>query len=160
MKKIIALAALGLLMSTTTVMAHKIIVFAWVEQGRIHIEGSFGSNRPAKNCVIQVKNTNGALVHQGLTDTQGLYSFDLPDQVESLTVELNAGSGHSGHWTIPENELVHPPTPETLEEKMAQKQSLKKAPSLVKILAGIAVIFGLAFVAAWVKKRKRDAHNA
>ncbi len=153
--------ALGITMSSTTALAHKIIVFAWVEQGQIHIEGSFGSNRPAKNCVIQVKNTKGILVHQGTTDTQGLYSFKLPKHPGSdLIITLAAGPGHSGQWTIPENELAQNPTPENLERKMAEKESLEKSPSLARIAAGIGVIFGLAFVAAWVKKRKRSANNA
>ena len=156
MKKILILLALGITMSSNTALAHKVIVFAWVEQGQIHIEGSFGSDRPAKNCVILVKNTKGILVNQGVTDTQGLYSFKLPDHPDSdLIIELNAGTGHSGQWTIPENELAQNPTPENLERKMVEKESLTKDPSLVRIAAGVAVIFGLAFVATWVRKRKK-----
>ncbi len=108
-----------------------------------------------------MKNTKGILVHQGVTDTQGLYSFKLPEHPDSdLIIELNAGTGHSGQWTLPENELAQNPTPENLERKMAEKESLEKSPSLARIAAGVGVIFGLAFVAGWVKKRKRSANNA
>ncbi len=45
MRKIIAVLALVIMMPSTSALAHKVIVFAWVEQGRIHVEGSFGSDR-------------------------------------------------------------------------------------------------------------------
>jgi len=160
MKKIIILMVLGLVLSSTTALAHKVIVFAWVEQGRIHIEGSFGSNRPAKNCEIQVKSPKGILVHRGTSDAQGMYSFEIPDHPDSdLIVEMNAGPGHLGKWTISENELVTQPTPANLKRKMAEKQSIKKSPSLMKILSGIFIIFALAFVAARVKKRVKKSKN-
>ena len=161
MKKILFLIALILGISSTSALAHKVIVFAWVEQGQIHIEGSFGSDRPAKNCVIKVTDSNKGLVHQGITDAQGLYSFALPDTKDSdLMVELNAGTGHSGHWTLLKGELGVEPTLKSLEEKMVQKQDLEENPSLASILSGIAVIFGLAFAATWIKKRKKDKSNA
>ena len=145
MKKIIFIIGL-LALSSTTALAHKVIVFAWVEQGRIHIEGSFGSNRPAKKCVIHVKNPTGILIHQGITDALGQYSFKLPDTLDSdLIVELNAATGHFGHWTIPKEELVQD-SAENLERKMAEKKSLEKSPSLVRIASGIIVKIGRAHV--------------
>lgn len=161
MKKILFLIFLILGISSTSALAHKTIVFAWVEQGQIHIEGSFGSDRPAKNCVIRVTDSNKSLVHQGITDAQGLYLFALPDTRDSdLVVELDAGTGHSGHWTITKEELGVAPTLKSLGEKMAQKQDIEKNPSLARILSGIMVIFGLAFAATWIKKRKKDTPDA
>ena len=161
MKKIIPYIALVFMMSSTSALAHKVIVFAWVEQGRIHVEGSFGSDQPAKNCDIKVTGLNKVLVHQGITDAQGRYSFALPKNLDSdLVIEMNAGPGHLGHWTISKDELGAEPTPENLEKKMAEKQSLEKNPSLARIAAGIALIFGLAFSANWIKRRKRKGHNA
>ena len=123
MRKIITYIALMLTFSSTYALAHKIIVFAWVEQGRIHVEGSFGSDRPAKNCAIKVTGLNGVLVHQGITDAEGMYSFALPETLDSdLVIEMNAGPGHLGHWTIPKDELGDDPTPESIEKKMAQKE--------------------------------------
>ena len=160
MRKIIAFIVLVLMMSSTS-EAHKVIVFAWVEQGRIHVEGSFGSHQPAKNCSIKVTGLNKVLVHQGITDAQGTYSFALPKTLDSdLLIEMNAGPGHLGHWTLSKDELTAEPTPENIEKKMAQKQSLEKKPSLARIAAGIALIFGLAFLATWIKRRKRKGHNA
>jgi len=136
-------------------MAHKVIVFAWAEAGMIHIESSFGSNRPAKNCTLEIKTLDGTMVHQGITDNQGLHSFKIPDfQDSDLIVYLNAGPGHSGRWTIPKTELVGETTPEKIEKKMAEKQSLEKGPSSVRIISGIVIIFGLALVGAWIKKKQ------
>ncbi len=161
MKKILAFIVLVLMISSTSALAHKVIVFAWVEQGRIHVEGSFGSDRPAKNCEIKVTGPNKILVHKGITDAQGMYSFALPQILDSdLVIEMNAGPGHLGHWTIPKDELVAEPTPEAVEKKMAEKQSLEKKPSMSRIASGIALIFGVAFVVAWIKQKKKDGPNA
>jgi nickel transport protein len=155
MKNLTLFIALGLLIFNSSAMAHKVIVFAWVETGMIHIESSFGSNRPAKNCEIIIKTPEGTIVHQGLTDDQGLHALKIPDYMDSdLIVSLNAGPGHSGLWTIPKIELVGEATPENLEKKMAEKQSLEKGPSFARIVSGIAIIFGLALVGAWIKKKK------
>lgn len=160
MKKIIPYIALVLMMFSTS-EAHKVIVFAWVEQGRIHVEGSFGSDQPAKNCVIKATGLNKVLVHQGITDAQGTYSFALPKNLDSdLLIEMSAGPGHLGHWTLSKDELTAEPSPENIEKKMTQKQSLEKNPSLARIAAGIALIFGLAFLAAWIKRKKSKGHNA
>jgi nickel transport protein len=159
MKRIITYIALVLMVSGTS-EAHKVVVFAWVEQGRIHVEGSFGSHQPAKNCSIKVTGLNKVLVHQGITDAQGRYSFALPKNLDSnLLIEMNAGPGHLGHWTIPKDELGAEPTPENIEKKMVEKQSLEKNPSLARITSGIALIFGVAFVAGWIKRKKRNGQN-
>ncbi len=57
--------------------AHKVIIFAWVEDGMIFSESHFGSKREAKNCSIRVMNGKGLLVHEGKTDNQGKYSFKI-----------------------------------------------------------------------------------
>jgi len=159
--KIILMALVLVISSTTALYAHKVIVFAWVEQGQIHVEGSFGSKRAARNCVITVKNSQGIMVHQGTTDTLGHYSFAIPEKPDSdLIIQLDGGPGHSGSWTIEKKELVAQPSSLYLEKKMAEKYNLEKGPSLSRIAAGIALIFGLAFTAAFInkqaKKRKSD----
>jgi len=48
-----------------------VIVFAWVEQGYIHTESSFGSKSKAKDCPIIVVDENGRVIHKGRTDSKG-----------------------------------------------------------------------------------------
>lgn len=165
------------LLGTAPVLAHRVIVFAWSDKGMIHIEGSFGSNRPAKACEIKVVTLDGTLIHQGVTDPEGKYSFKMTDLPEGdLVVQLNAGTGHSGQWTLLHQEMSPEAAPETREEnlgqkqgadpgkkqaeKLAEKQALEKNPSLARILAGIALIFALALGAAWIKKKQGKAPNA
>lgn len=167
-----ALFILGLLLMflwvAAPVLAHRVIVFAWVEKEMIHVQGSFGANRPAKGCEIQVVTPQGTLVHQGVTDQKGEYSLKLEGLPDSdLMVILNAGTGHSGQWTLPKGELQPEPAlqdrsdnrsenpAEKLAAKLAEKQALEQGPPLARILAGIALIFALAAGVAWVQKRKR-----
>ena len=62
-----------------SVHAHKVIIFAWVEDGMIFSESHFGSKREAKNCNISVMNGEGELVLKGKSDNQGNYSFKIPE---------------------------------------------------------------------------------
>ena len=52
------------------------------------------------------------------------------------------------------------PPLKVLKKKWLKKNLLERSPSLVRIAAGIALIFGVAFAAAWIKRRKKDGQNA
>ena len=141
-------------------LAHKVILFAWVEDGQIHAQASFGSKRPAMNCTIQAFDQDHTRLFEGKTDDRGELSFAVPAGLSSdLVLKLDAGTGHSAAWTIPAAELTEPATPGDLEDKMTQKENLEKGPSFFRITAGILLIFGLAWIARRVKQ-KRTEHRA
>lgn len=135
--------------------AHRVIVFAWVEDNRIYVEGGFGSDRPAKLCEIRVMDKKGSVVHTGRTDDHGQYSFVLPDHVESdLKLVLNAGEGHQADWTIPLEEISQKGLQTDMEQVKKQKEKIQSAPSPIKIISGIALIFCLAGLVKLLKRKK------
>lgn len=162
------------LVLTAQAQAHKVIVFAWVEDGMIRTESGFGSKRPAKNCEINVytrgTGTEKILVNQGRTNENGKYDFKVSDlknqgwQGKDIEIHLNAGPGHAGQWTITASELEIIPGGDlpSIKDKVAGKEFLNKDPSPLKISLGIILIFALAFVLGRIKKsgKKTKGTNA
>lgn len=114
--------------SAVNVFAHKVIVFAWVEDGMIHTESSFGSKRKAQNCSITLKNEGGQVLKQGTTDSQGAYALEIPVNPSSdLIVFLDAGSGHQASWRIAKAELI-PGTANKTNEDIKRKGKVGRRP--------------------------------
>ena len=132
--------------------AHRVIIFAWVEDGMVFSESNFGSKREAKNCNITVMNGEGELVLKGKSDNQGKYSFKIPENIKSgLVLTLYAGTGHKAHWKISENELTNPSN-DDIKTAMETKTKLEENPSLYKILTGIGIIFLLTMALKFFKQ--------
>ena len=137
--------------------AHKVIIFAWVEDGMVFSESSFGSKREAKNCKVTVVNEKGDQVYTGITDKNGKFSFKIAENIDSdLTLNLDAGQDHKANWKIPVDELKLVPSKDDIKKTMKIKQQLKKKPSIYKLLSGIGIIFLLAFVLKIFKKQRVD----
>lgn len=157
---LILLFCLGAMLLPASVLAHRVILFAWVEDGMVHVEGGFGSDKPAKNCDIKAFGKNDALVFTGQTDVQGRLSFKVPGgHASDMVLELAAGPGHKGSWTIRADEFAAT-APTVDSDAASQHQALEKGADPVRILAGIAVIFGLALgVGLLRKKAKGSSHD-
>lgn len=164
--KSIGLALLVLCLGAGPALSHKVITFAWVEDGQVRVEAGFGKGRPARSCEVLVLDSEGSRVAQGKTDDQGAWSFPVPDPVTSgLEVLLNAGAGHKGKWTIPVEELrtaenraasdANANDTSTISAGLKEKQALEKGPSLGRILLGIGIICLLAGGAALAGKRRQ-----
>ncbi len=154
-KQIICLTIILFLMVPGFAHAHKVIIFAWVEEGMIMSQSHFGSKRNAKNCNINVVDGKGQIVHTGKTDDQGNYSFKIPENIDSaLVLNLDAGPGHKAHWKISESELKAVPSMGDIKKTMASKEKLEQKPSVFKIAAGIVIIFLLAFFLKFFNKKR------
>lgn len=86
------------------VFAHRINIFAWLENDTVLVECNFGANRPARNSAITVLDStdNKALVH-GVTNDKGVFTFKVPAvirQGHGLIIEVNAGQGHKNIWRM------------------------------------------------------------
>lgn len=168
-KSILIIVLCFLLLSALSVYAHKMIVFAWVDGSIIHVEGSFGSNRKVKKADVVVTDEHGQVVHQGTVDSEGKHSFKKPDSLNSgLIVTLDAGSGHKASWAIEKEELKAAFEPDDNSRKneadstsvqkaeLAERkmEELEKSPPLINIMAGIGLIFLLAYVLKLVHGKK------
>ncbi len=84
--------------------AHKVTVFAWVEGDTIYGETKFSGGRPAMDADIVVTGPEGNRLLTTRTDDQGEFSFKIPQKTE-LKIQLKAGAGHQGDWTIRAEEI-------------------------------------------------------
>ena len=85
-------------------MAHRAIIFAWVEGERIFTESKFSGGRLVKQGDIIVYDLEGNQLLKGKTDTQGEFSFVIPKRT-AMKIVLQAGMGHRGEWVIPLKEI-------------------------------------------------------
>ncbi len=154
------LIAVVALLFSGPVWAHKVYVFAWVDQGMIHTDSSFGDKKVNHGKII-ITDITGIELAKGETDARGSFSFPVPESPTSdLIIKLVAGMGHQALWKVPLKELEDSGSSDTLKKAMEKKAQLEKKPPAENILAGLAVIFGIAFTASiFVKLRKRKRQH-
>lgn len=153
-KNILILALILTVIPASHAIAHKVIIFAWVEDGMIYTESSFGSKRKAKDCAITVVDENNRVVHTGRTDRDGNHAFKIPEDIDSdLILKLEAGTGHKGQWRLSKEELVSVPLPVDIQAAMKEKETLEQNPSAFKIIGGIGIIFLLALGVRFLKRK-------
>ena len=85
-------------------LAHKVTVFAWVEGDTVFGESKFSGGRKAKGAEVIVWDMEGNELLKTRTDEKGEFSFSIPRKT-GMRIELLAGMGHKGEWTIPTEEL-------------------------------------------------------
>jgi nickel transport protein len=99
-----SLAVLALLCASVAVSSgHGVNVFVYVEGDSIIAEAYFSKSAKAKDCIVEVYDSQGKKLLQGKTDQQGIYAFkiaDLPPVSGDLKFVLLAGQGHQGEFTL------------------------------------------------------------
>jgi nickel transport protein len=91
--------------ATPHVHAHRVTLFAWVAEDKVHTESNFSGGKPVNGGRVTVYDgrSNEKLL-EGETDAYGKFSFDPPRKTR-LRIELQAGAGHRGEWVITEEEF-------------------------------------------------------
>ena len=133
-------------------LAHKVVVFAWIEDGVVHVNGGFGGSRKAKNCTVIISDPDGKELLSGKTDENGELSVPIPPGIDSdIRVTLDAGPGHQGVWVISRQEILALESPDSVKTN-----AIKGSGSfpLVRVLAGIGIIFCLALILSRIKQKK------
>lgn len=136
---IFLIIALFIFAPLSSVMAHKVRVFAYENGGEIITEAKFNNGRPAKDSTIIVtNNADGAVILQGSTDNEGSFSFTIPDQAKENRLDLNiildVGEGHKGSWLLSASDYLggeieaaaaplKPGSTPTLPENLPEKDS-------------------------------------
>lgn len=102
-------AILLLLVFVAPANAHRLGIFAWLENDQIIVECDWGQNQPASGAAVTVMDSvTKKTLASGYTGSKGRYEFKVPDVVREghgLLIDVNAGQGHRGEWLMDASEL-------------------------------------------------------
>lgn len=140
--------------------AHKINVFAYVENQTIFCEAVFSGGRPAQKAPVQIMDTKTrATLATGKTDTNGHYNIavsSIKNSRNSIEVIVQTDDGHRNSWTLApkdylDNTIHQPPHSGT-------EQNSPDAVPIKNIILGLFCIFSIAGGVHLLssKKRKRQ----
>jgi len=126
--------------------AHKVNVYAYVEGDTVFTESYFPDGKKVRNGKIKIYDETGQLLLEGLTDTNGQFTFSRP-QKNKLNIVLDASMGHRDEFVLRLN----------ARDNDLKKKGLKKTGiPFKKAIYGISVIFVIAFcIHYFLKKNKK-----
>jgi len=101
---ILFFASILVISTNLPVLAHKVIIFAWIEGDTVFTESKFSDGKKAINSKVLVFDRNGKQLLEGKTNNKGEFSFKIP-KITDLRIVLNAAMGHKAEWKIPESEI-------------------------------------------------------
>ena len=97
-----------IIMMDVSVFAHKVNVFAYIEGEKIYTESYFNDGKKCIDSKIEVFNNRGNILLEGLTDQEGMFSFETPseDVIDGdLKIVLTASMGHRAEYSISADEI-------------------------------------------------------
>ena len=86
-------------------LAHKVMIFAWVDGDTIHTQSKFSGGKKAKGAQVLVFDSEGNQLLEGRTDKKGEFSFKVPRKTD-LRIVLKASMGHMAEWKIPAEQIT------------------------------------------------------
>jgi nickel transport protein len=107
--QVVIILAIGIF--STPALAHRILVFAFVEGEVIHTESKFVPNTPVRQGKVEVlEKENHKVLLTGQTDNQGKFSFKIPlealAQKLDLEIVTEAAIGHRGSWLLKADSIL------------------------------------------------------
>ena len=102
-----SLVMLGLLWSLVWIVpaqAHKVNIFAYVEDGKIYTESYFPDGKPVEGGGIEVLDSQNQKVAEGVTNKDGKCAIPVPKK-DDLTIVINASMGHKNSYVLKKSEL-------------------------------------------------------
>jgi len=97
-----------IIMINISAFAHKVNIFAYVEGKKIYTESYFSDGKKCVESKIEVFDNQGDKLSEGLTDKEGMFSFEIPaeDVIDGdLKIILTASMGHRAEYIIRADEL-------------------------------------------------------
>jgi len=85
--------------------AHRVNIFAWLEDGHVQVECGFSRKSKVNGGIVDVFDAGtGERVLSGTTDANGRFSFPLPaairDSGHDMRLVIRAGEGHQNEWLM------------------------------------------------------------
>jgi len=111
-----------IIMINISAFAHKVNIFAYLEEGKIYTESYFSDGKKCVESKIEVFDNQGNKLLEGLTDKEGMFSFKIPpeDVIDGdLKLVLTASMGHRAEYIIRADELGD--IKGLIEEKIEEK---------------------------------------
>lgn len=84
--------------------AHKVNIFAYVEDGKIYTESYFPDGKKVQGGTVEVLDSQDQKVAEGVTDSEGKCSFPIPKK-DDLTIVVNASMGHKNTFVLKKSDL-------------------------------------------------------
>lgn len=97
-------AALWIVGSYVPGLAHKVMIFAWVDGDTVYTQSKLGGGKKVKGAQVLVFDAEGNQLLEGKTDDNGEFSFKVPKKAD-LKIVLNASMGHRAEWMIRAEEI-------------------------------------------------------
>lgn len=105
MMKSILIGLVLLIFLSSTVLAHKVNLFAYAEDGMVYTESYFSDGKKVMNSTVEVFDVKkNKLLLTGKTDNNGEFSFRIP-QATALRIVLTASMGHKNDYLLSEDEV-------------------------------------------------------
>ena len=119
--------------SASYTLAHRAVLFAYVEGDRVFTESYFSDGKRCQNSRIEVFDGFGTKLLEGKTDENGEFSFT-PATKSDLKIVLTASMGHRDEYVIPAGELsgegnIGKPEPRQSEKKTSLKEPERGKPT-------------------------------
>ncbi|TPW13097.1 MAG: hypothetical protein FD130_1634 [Halothiobacillaceae bacterium] len=174
------LTALMVLTVSPPTFAHKLNVFAYMEENALNIEGYFADGKKARNSSVKIYNPQREMVAEGTTNEEGIFKVALPSSGEELRIVVNAGMGHqseyrlaaAGEKSTPSSaattstgstpsvsadlgNLVEAAVTRATAPLQREIAELKTSASLSDIIGGIGFILGALGLFAFLKAKKQ-----
>ena len=92
------------LATTKSAHAHKVSIFAYVENNTVFTESYFNDGKKCVHSTVTVLDTQGTKLLEGKTDEEGLFSFQIPQRTD-LRIVLAASMGHRAEYILKKSEL-------------------------------------------------------
>jgi nickel transport protein len=102
--KCLIVAAVVILLLSGPALAHKVNLFAYAEGGKIYTESYFPDGKPVEGGKVLVYDSQDQLVLEGVTDNDGLFSFDIP-KIDDFNIVINASMGHRNSFKLKKSEV-------------------------------------------------------
>jgi nickel transport protein len=91
-------------LSVSPAWAHKVNVFAYIEGETVKGEAYFSDGAPVKNSAVQVRDNEGKVLAESVTDGDGQFVLPLPRSLKTFSVVVSGGAGHQGKMELTRSE--------------------------------------------------------
>lgn len=97
--KILILSGIFLLFFFSIASAHSVILWAYVEKGKVYVEAFTQDGTKIKDTKLFVVDKDGKKLLEGKTDAEGKYNFDPPVKAE-MTIVLVIDDNHRTEFKL------------------------------------------------------------